>query len=231
MSENLKTSFNRVRKNALTIMKCVYDPFHDEKHALEVELTAIKLYRALPPATVASVNLEQLRLVSVLHDTSREVIGTNFLLEPLLGGFMSGSIAYRQLIDAGYSTEYARYIRFVILNHESLLGLWKYKEDTLGQLLSDADTIEAYSERRFQRGIEYFKRKRFSNIFLNMYMIGLLIMDRYSPPELFFEHSRALFEKNISELKIFFIENRTVLKEVLYRPLYRFLYSHDFLST
>lgn len=224
------TSFLLVRRRALAIMSWVYDPFHDEKHALEVEILSLKLYRSLPQDLQAQTSVARVRLAALLHDTSREVIGTNFILEPLLGGYMSGSIAYRMMLEYGYAETEARYIRDIIRNHESFFGLWKYTEDLTEQLLSDADNIEAYSAQRFKRGLIYFKKQKFSNIFLNVYIVGLVIQHRWAPPRFFFSLSRVLHKTYLQRLRFVLLTHKKLFRSLLYKPVYFLLYSLDFLA-
>ncbi len=223
-------SFCMVRQRALAIMSWVYDPFHDEKHSLEVEILSLKIYHSLAQKIRKDTTVARVRLAAVLHDTSREVIGTNFILEPLLGGYISGSIAYRMMMEYGYGEQEARYIRSIIRNHESFFGLWKYTEDITERILSDSDNVEAYSAERFTRGLIYFKKQKFSNIFLNVYIVGLVIQHRWAPPHFFFPIATVMHKKYLQRLRKVVLTHRTLFRSLLYWPVYYLLYSLDFLQ-
>lgn len=221
--------FLRVRDRALSIMGHVYDPFHDDAHAREVEQTAILLYYNLSSSFKKQADMQRIRLLALLHDTSRKVIGVNFLLEPLMGGYISGKIGYSLMRESGYSHRESAYIRAILRNHESFLGLWKYPMDVNGKILSDADCIEAYSSKRLERALRYFEHRKFSNVLLNMYIAGLTVTHRYARPECFLDESRKLQLKYIEELRQCIREKKSVIESLLYRRVFTLFYSLDFL--
>lgn len=214
-----------VRRKALEIMANVYDPFHDHMHAREVEATALRLYKLLPQEKKRHADPHTIKLLAVLHDTSREVIGTNLFLEPVMGGYISGWIAYRLMQEAGFSYEESVYVRGIIRNHESFLGLWKYPMDINGKILSDADTIETYSLTRLKRGLRYFKQKKFSNILLNIYVFGLILTNMLFSPFYYLKESKVLEKEQIKNLKIFLELRKKTFAKMLYYRVFRLLYS------
>lgn len=220
-----KKKYAQVRREALKIMANVYDPFHDQHHAIEVEKTALSIYEQLPAKLKKKADPNIIRLLSVLHDTSREVIGTNMFLEPLMGGYISGWIGYRLMLNAGFSYDEAVYVRGIIRNHESFLGFWKYPMDINGQVFSDADTVETFSLKRLQRGLKYFKQNRFSNILLNTYVAGLILSHIFISPHFYFKISKNLEKENIERLKMFLKTRKKVFEAVLYRHIFKILYS------
>lgn len=217
--------FSQVRRRALQIMAHVYDPFHDHLHAKEVEVTALQIYKQLTPEEQKQADPDIIRALAVLHDTSREIIGTNLFLEPLLGGYVSGWIGYRLMIEAGLSEKEALYVRGILRNHESFLGLWQYPLDINEKILSDADTVEQYSLKRLQRALRYFKQRKFSNILFNMYVFGLLLSRIFITPIFHFKISKELENENIQRIKKFINARRKLFGAMLYHRLYKMLYS------
>ncbi|MBP7768497.1 HD domain-containing protein [Candidatus Woesebacteria bacterium] len=217
--------FLSIRRAALKIMRQVYDPFHDHVHAREVERTALQIYQQLPIKTQQTVDLELLRLVSILHDSSRKVIGTNLFLEPLLGGYISGYIAYHLMKEAGYNEKKARYVLSLLRNHESFLGLWRYPADIHEKILEDADLIEQYSMKRLARGITYFKQKKFSNFLFNLYIFGLIMMHSLFTPHFHFKISRELSKQNVEELQRFLLHKKKTFGQLLYQRIFTLLYT------
>lgn len=215
-----------VKKNVSVLFHRLYDPFHDGDHAIEVEKTAQRIYRYVKPApSVAS--LHHVRLLSLLHDTSRKVIGTNLFLEPLMGGYISGRIGYWIMRDAGYSHQEASYIRSIIRNHESFLGLWKYPLDTNAKIFVDADNVEAYSPKRLSRALRYFEEKKFSNGLLNMYIYGLTMAHTFLKPEFHFAMSKHIRDSYIEELRINIKDQKHKLEYMLYRHVFKSFIAMD----
>lgn len=215
----------QLKRKALEIMGRIYDPFHDEQHALEVSKTAFKIYKHLPPETQKKVDLHSLKLLALLHDTSRKIIGTNIFLEPLMGGYISGRIGFRLMIEAGYSIEEATYIRSIIRNHESFYGLWKYPMDETGKIFADADCIEGYSSKRLERGLNYFNQKKFSNLFLNLYIFSLVFVYKHGKSDYYYEFSKSLEKRNVKKLLSLFLSKKQYFKKVLFSFVYNYLYT------
>lgn len=208
----------------------VYDPFHDDAHAREVEQTALKIYQNIHSSVKKHADVHRIRLLSMLHDTSRKVIGVNFLLEPLMGGYISGRIGYNLMMESGYSHEESAYIRSILRNHESFIGLWKYPMDANGKIFADADCIESYSSKRLDRALRYFEHQKFSNTLLNLYIVGLTITHRYARPECFLDISKKIMDRYMEELRYFLRKKKSHIDSLLYRHISSKLYSLDFVA-
>jgi predicted Zn-dependent protease with MMP-like domain len=206
-------------------MANVYDPFHDHLHAKEVEVTALAIYEQLPPETQKLADRDIIKVLAVVHDTSREVIGTNLFLEPLLGGYVSGWIGYRLMTEAGFSEKEALYVRGILRNHESFLGLWQYPLDINEKILADADGVEQYSLKRLQRAMRYFKQRKFSNILFNMYVFGLILSRIFITPVFHFESAKQLEKENLRKIKMYINAKRKLFGSLLYHRVYKLLYS------
>lgn len=225
---NISTMFSRARKQALEIMARGYDPFHDDLHVLEVEKTALRIYKKLEKQIQKRVDLELLRLACVYHDTSRKIIKTNILLQPFLDGPLSGRIAARILSAVGYSTRQAEKVRKIINSHETFLGLVKRKRDITAHIFADADFIEGYSPERMRRGLEKFLKKRFSTVLLNTYVLGMLFLLKMYPLRCHFPYAKVLCAQYKQNLRKFFLQSSTqrIFRALLLTPIYSLLYAH-----
>lgn len=222
--------FKRAKRQALAIMAKVYDPFHDDHHVLAVENSATAIYKRLNRKIKNGANLELIRLACLFHDTSRKIIKTNIFLQPFLEGYLSGRIAYKTLIQVGYDEKEAYQVKKIINDHEIILGLVKRKPDINCRIFSDADVVEGYSVDRLDRGLRRFEKKQFSKLLLNLYVVGLVTLHNKWPPICNFSISEELKSQNIGKLGQYLLKNRKRIKAMLYRRVYRYLYSIDFLS-
>src|SRR3989344_5062629 len=152
--------FVEARQKAIGFMSPVHDPFHDDQHILEVVKTAHKIIDSLNERDRKKVNTEVVELAVLYHDTSRVKIGSNLIAALFFDEKYSGDIAYASLIEVGYPTSKADEVKEIIRGHAKVSGLGR-DDDINSQVLSDADKVEVFNPKRFERGLQRFEDGQF----------------------------------------------------------------------
>lgn len=221
----------RVKRASDKIMSRVDDPFHDEIHIREITETALRIYDGLPPHIQHTADTAMITLACLLHDTSRRIIKTHLILQPLIDGIVSGSYAYNILLRAGYDKTTARHVQHTISAHESLFAPFQpnRRREINFQIFHDSDTIEKYSTARLERGLARFEQKLFSPLLFNSYMASLAFKEKHTNRPLHFDISQTILKEYQSDMKTFLITNKKRMDALLYPRVSQYFYTMHFL--
>jgi hypothetical protein len=218
-------SFSRLflaKEKALGIMAQGDDPFHDDKHALEVAATAKKIYDSLTERKKTEVNWELVELACLFHDSSRKIIKHNLFLVPIFDEIFSGHFAYKTLLKIGYSRQQANEVKQIIRGYGVFFGLFR-RESINSLILSDADKVEVYNPQRFIRGLDKFEKRQFPQYLLNLLIIAVLFLNKKILKLIRFQKAKDIQQVYWQNLLSFLAGNKRRLSKLLYRPVSHYL--------
>lgn len=209
----------QVTEKAVDIMSNSNDPFHDEYHILETISTAFSLHQSLPTETQLKADKEIIYLSCLFHDSSREEIGSNLLLQPIFDELISSRIALRELKAVGYPKHRIKQVVNTIMGNQWLAGILVPTTDVNTMLVSDADKLEVFNPERLERGLTRFESGEFPKKTLNYYVLAMFPTMRIVPSRFFFSKSRELQIERESQLRTYVKQNQERFRRLLYYPV------------
>ncbi len=222
MSTSPNSPLFLAREKALKIMSQGSDPFHDEEHILAVVKTAKKIFDSLPEQEKGKANWELIELACLFHDSSRKIIKHNLFLVPVFDEIFSGQIAYKTLLEIGYSKEQAKTVKQIIRGYGIFFGLFR-RDNLNSRILSDADKVEVYNLQRFARGLEKFEKGQFPKYLLNLLIIAVMFLNKKILKLLHFKKAKEIQLEYWHKLLSFLVKNKGRLSKLLSRQVSKML--------